>query len=467
MKSQRVRRQGKPGAAKNGDFSVGLDVVHPNAAGIDVGNEEHYVAVPPGSDPDGKPVRRFRSVTAESRAMVEWLKRCKITTVAMQSTGVYWLALYQLLERAGFMVFLVNASHTKNLPGRKTDVQECQWILKLHTFGMLSNSFLPSEEIRAMRTIWRQRNSHIGQASQCLQRMQKALVSMNLRFHNIAADISGVTAMRMIRAILGGERNAAKLAKMREPGIKASEEEIIESLDGCWQPDLIFCLGQQVSLYDTFQGQIRQCDEWLAKHMGTIPDKEAAETLQKSKPNKRAKGNAPSVATLDLRTELHRITGVDLTSIDGINVLTAQTIVAECGTDLAASWASENHFVAWLRLCPRPEQSGKNVNHRRGSRTSNPVTVALRQAATTLIRSKSYLGAKYRKIQARIGKKSAVKAMAAGLARLAYRLMTKGHAYVDKGAAYFEEKHAASKLVYLRKKAAELGMELIDSREVA
>ncbi len=466
MKSRPQKSRRRVREIHHNDFRGKLEVVHPHAAGIDVGNDEHFVAVPPGSDPEGRMVRSFRSVTAECHRMVEWLRVCKIDTVAMQSTGVYWFALYRILQQAGFQVFLVNASHTKNLPGRKTDVQECQWIMQLHAYGMLSNSFIPEEHIRTLRTIWRQRSSHVAQASHSLQRMQKALVTMNLRFHNIAKDIASVTALRMIRAIVAGERDVHKLAQLREPGIQATQQEIVESLEGTWQADQIFCLRQHLSLFDTYHDKIQECDVLLAQYLGTLPDQPGAEPLSPLRRNKRPKGNAPPVAVLDIRTELHRITGVDLTSIDGINVLVAQTIISECGTDLSA-WPSEGQFVAWLRLCPRPDQSGRTVKRRATGRTRSPVTVALRQAATALVRSKTYLGAKYRRLQAKLGKKGGVTAMAGQLARLVYRLMQHGHAYVDKGAAYYEAKLAASKLAYLRKQAAHLGLHLIENTEAA
>jgi hypothetical protein len=306
-KSRGERKQQYPAKLKPQDWTLGLSVVHPKAAGIDVGNEYHYVAVPPSLDPE--PVRVFGCFTADLIALADWLKQCGIETVAMQSTGVYWMALYDILEERGMAVFLVNARDTKNMPGRKSDVQQCQWLLKLHVYGLLKNSFRPEEEIRVMRTIWRQRQQQIADASRCTQRMQKALTQMNLQLANVISDISGLTGQSIIGAILKGERDRQKLAQLRDPPVKASEEVIAKSLEGSWREDLLFVLKQEFESYQSFEKKIEECDEKLYEHLQRMEAKADPKTLPACKRNKRPHGNVPE--KFDLREELYRITGVD------------------------------------------------------------------------------------------------------------------------------------------------------------
>jgi len=292
------RRRKKKAGNEQQDWSVNLDVVHPNAAGIDIGNESHYVAVPP--DRDAEPVRQFACFTEALQQMAAWLKSCGIDTVAMQSTGVYWLPVYEILTEEGLQVFLVNARHTKNLPGRKTDVQECQWLLQLHTFGLLNNSFRPPEEICVLRAYWRQRAEHVASASTCIQRMQKVLTEMNVQLANVISDISGLTGLAIIQAILAGERDRYKLADLANFRIQASREEIARSLEGNWRKELLFILQQELNLYQTYQQQIAECDTALAAHLQTLEDKvEAGSQPPAAKANKRAGGNAPT--SFDLR----------------------------------------------------------------------------------------------------------------------------------------------------------------------
>src|SRR3981081_2490687 len=248
----------------------GLEVVHPHAAGIDVGNSAHYVAVRP--DRDLQPVRRFECFTADLHRLANWLQNCGVKSVALQSTGVYWIPLYDILEEHGFEVYLVNARHTKNLPGRKSDVQESQWLLKLHTYGLLNNSFQPPAEIRVLRTYWRQRAEHVSGAATCIQRMQKALTQMNLQLANVISDLSGLTGQAIVRAIIAGERNPQKLAELSHPRIEPSREEIAKSLEGNWRPELVFVLRQEVEMYDTYQRRIAECDQQLQKHLASFGD---------------------------------------------------------------------------------------------------------------------------------------------------------------------------------------------------
>jgi transposase len=445
----------------------GLEVVHRDAAGIDIGNESHFVAVPTGRDEQA--VQEFGSWTGDLQRMAAWLKGCGIRTVAMQSTGVYWIAVQEVLEQAGIEVYLVNARGTKNLPGRKSDVQECQWLMKLHTYGLLRNSFRPPEEIRAVRTIWRQRGRLVQDAGRTIQQMQKALTTMNIQLANTISDVDGVTGLAIIRAILQGERDPRKLAQLRDRRVRASEEEVAQSLQGNWREDVLFELKQVVEGYDFYRKQIAECDEQLQKYLAELPDgkgstvsKVASEGVSpgsKKKRRKRKSGrkNDPS---FNLEGELKRIFGVDLTSIDGINILTSQVILSELGPDLSA-FPSEDDFSSWLELVPRRNITGRKVIKQKSRESKNRVADALRMAAESLSDSDSYLGARYRKYRGRMEGKKTVKTMAHYLACLVYRLLTKGQEYVDRGAAYFEKKRTEREMVSLKRKAAELGMQLV------
>jgi transposase len=423
----------------------GLEVVHPHAAGIDVGNSAHYVAVRP--DRDSQPVRRFECFTADLHRLADWLQSCAVKTVALQSTGVYWIPLYDILEERGFEVYLVNARHTKNLPGRKSDVQESQWLLKLHTYGLLNNSFQPTSEIRVLRTYWRQRAEHARGIGTCILRMQKALTQMNLQLANVISDLSGVTGQKIVRAIVAGERDPRKLAELSDPRIHASKEDIAKSLEGNWRQDLLFVLHQEVKMYDIYQQRIAECDQQLEKHLAHFADTvlpQATEEAQKkkAKPNK----NTPQ---FHLSGELQRITGVDLTRIDGIDVMVAQTLVSEVGLDMSR-WKTEAHFASWLGLCPDNRISGDKVLSRGTRHVVNRAATSLRIAATTLLRSQTYLGAP-----------KAITAMAHRLARLVYRMLKYGQEYVDKGAEYYEQRNHQQQIEFLRKKAAKLGLQVI------
>jgi transposase len=449
------RKQRREMTRKMQSEDLSLEVIHPDAAGIDIGNESHYVAVPPGRD--SQSVRRFGCTTAELKAMAAWLKQCRIRTIAMQSTGVYWVAVFDILEQAGFEVYLVNARETKNLPGRKSDVQESQWLMKLHTYGLLRNSFRPPQEIRVMRTYWRQRNDLVQSAGRHILRIQKALTQMNLQLANVLSDLSGTTGQAIIKAVLGGERDPHKLAEFRDPRVKASKEQIARSLEGNWQPDLLFVLKQEQDGYEFCQKQIAECDRQLQEYLqqredrsqgAPLPEEKRRERLRKKK-----KGNAPQ---FDLREGLFRMTATDLTCIDGIDVMTAMTIISEGGYDMS-KWKTENHFVSWLRLCPDNRISGNKVIGKGRLPTNNPVSIALKMAASTLRQSKTYLGAQFRRLRTSLGAPIAIKAMAAKLARLIYRMLRYGMKYVDQGAAFYELRHRDLQIKQLKSKAAKLG----------
>jgi transposase len=453
----RNRKERKEWARRLQSEDPGLDVVHPQAAGIDVGNSSHYAAVRP--ERDEEPVRRFDCFTADLHRLADWLKGYGVKTVAMQSTGVYWIPLYEILEERGFEVYLVNARHTKNLPGRKSDVQESQWLLKLHTYGLLSNSFHPPAEIRVLRTYWRQRAEHVAGAATCILRMQKTLTQMNVQLANVISDISGLTGQTIIRTIVAGERDPLKLAALSDPRIQASQEEIAKSLQGNWRPELLFLLQQEVEMYDTYQKRIMECDQQLQLQLASFTNTHSVQTSKdKPKAKKPAAKNAPR---FDLSSELQRVTGVDLTRIDGIDVMVAQTLVSEVGLDMSR-WKTESHFASWLGLSPDNRISGDKVLARGTRRVVNRAATALRQAANTLMRSRSYLGAQYRRLRTKLGAPKAITAMAHRLARLVYRMLKYGQAYVDKGTEYYEERFRQQQIQLLRKKAAKLGLQVAE-----
>lgn len=445
----------------------GLAVVHPDAAGIDIGNASHFVAIPPERDP--VPIREFGSWTAAVQELASWLKARDIRTVALQSTGVYWIAVLEVLEQAGLEVYLVNARGTKSLPGRKSDVQECEWLRKLHTYGLLRNSFRPPAEIRAVRTLWRQRDRWVQEAGRAVQHMQKALTTMNVQLANTISDLSGVSGLAILRAIVAGVRDPWALAKLRDPRIAASEDEIAHSLQGHWREEVLFELRQALEAYDFYQQQMAACDRELAKYTAAVASRElpvkpevpdGAAALPAANPPRRAKSRSKHRPGFDLAGELQRTVGVDLTRIDGIDVLTAQVIFSEIGPDFGA-FPDEAHFASWLTLAPRHDISGGKVLRRIPAAGRNRVANALRMAAQSLSRSNSYLGARYRRLRARLDGPVAVKAMARYLACLVYRLVTKGQAYVDRGAAHYETVRREKERRALERRASNLGLKLV------
>src|SRR5215467_8992849 len=453
------RKQRRELTRKMQSEDLSLEVVHPDAAGIDIGNESHYVAVPPTRD--NQAVRRFGCTTVELKAMADWLKQCRIRTVAMQSTGVYWIAVYDILEAAGLEVYLVNARDTKNLPGRKSDVQESQWLMKLHTYGLLHNSFRPSQEIRTMRTYWRQRNDLVQAAGRYIQRIQKMLTQMNVQLANVLSDVSGVTGQAIIKAILAGERNPHQLAELRDRRVRASKAEIASYLEGHWQEDLLFVLKQEQQGYEFCQQQIAECDRQLQQYLQQREDRSQGTSLpeetRKGRLQKKKKGKSQDAPT----TELFRISGTDLTRIDGLDVLTATTILSEAGWDMS-KWEDEDHFVSWLRLCPDNRISGDKIIGKGRLPTNNRASTALKMAASTLRASNSYLGAQFRRLRTKLGAPIAIKAMAAKLARLVYRMLRYGMQFVDRGAEFYETQHRKLQIDHLKWKAAKLGFRVVE-----
>lgn len=442
----------------------GLAIVNANAGGIDVGNESHFVAVPP--DRDENPVREFGCWTEALHEMADWLKSCRIETVAVQATGVYWIALYDMLEQHGIRVVLVNAQHTKNVPGRKTDVQECQWLMKLHTHGLLRDSFRLQQDMEYVRTIWRLRDRHVKDAGRAIQHMQKALTKMNVQLANVISDIGGLSGQAIISAILHGERDPFRLADLVDYRVKATREEVARSLEGNWRSDVLFELQQAVDSHHFAHRQMRECDEKLALYLASLPARtleipaplQPESMVQKRKKARKPRDNEPH---MDLKAELTRICGVDLTSIDGINIMTALTVVSEVGTDVSR-FRNENHFTSWMGLAPSRDISGGKIVGSGKKKVKNRVAIVLRTAATSLLQSDTYLGARYRHLRRQLPTfKAAVKAMARYLAVLIYRLLTHGPAWVDRGAAQFERKRLEREMANLQARAKARGFVLV------
>ena len=416
-----------------------LQHINQHAAGIDIGSRSHFVAVPEGTDE--QPVREFSTFTGDLERLAEWLIACGVTTVAMESTGVYWIPVFEILEGHGLEVKLVNARHVKNVPGRKSDVLDCQWLQQLHTYGLLRGAFRPVEQVCTLRAYVRQRATLVRSAASYIQRMQKALAQMNLQVHNVVTDITGVTGMRIIKAILGGERNPNILAAMRDQRCKNSEATIARSLKGSYRPEHLFSLRQAVELYEFHQAKIADCDHQILEQLKSF---DAQDILPPA----------------NVGEALQRMSGVDLTSIDGINTNTALKILAEIGTDMSR-WKTAKHFASWLGLSPGTKVSGGKVLSSATKPVANKAAAALRMAAFTLFNSKSALGAYLRRQRARLGSPKAITATAHKLARLVYAMLKHGTAYVDAGQAYYEERYRSRVVQNLKRKAQELGFELV------
>jgi transposase len=459
MKSKKQAKQKNRPRNKQVDWKA-LDIVHPDAAGIDIGGSEHWVAIIP--DRDEHPIRCFDCFTADLQELADWLIAKGVRSVALQSTGVYWIPVFEVLQQRGLEVYLVNARHTKNLPGRKSDIEECQWLLKLHTFGLLNNSFQPTDEIRITRTLWRQRGGLAEQARSTIQRIQKVLTEMNVQLSNVLSDVSGASGMAIIHGILKGERDARVLAALADGQVKASKEVIAKSLEGNWRQELLFVLAQEVELYGVYQDKIAECDRQLQTQLRTMAPKVDLESnpLGPRPKGKRAQGNAPK---FDLRTELYRLTGVDWTQVNGIDVTVAQSVIAETGVDLSP-FPSEGNFTSWMGLCPANDSSSGRVIRKSTPHVASRAATAFRQAASSLIRSQSYLGAQYRRLRTRLGAPKAITAMARKLACLFYRLLRYGQQYVDKGMQFYEEKYRDQQIKSVTRRAQQLGLQVIQPK---
>ncbi|HLE61570.1 MAG TPA: IS110 family transposase [Pyrinomonadaceae bacterium] len=432
-----------------------LQHINLNAAGIDVGSEQHLVAVP--EERDKVSVREFGTFTADLNALADWLQHCGITTVAMESTGVYWIPLFELLERRGFEVKLVDARHVKNVSGRKTDILDCQWIQQLHTYGLLTGAFRPPDEVCVLRSYLRQREMLTQTSSMHIQHMQKALQQMNVLLHNVVSDITGVTGMKIIKAILAGERDPRVLARHRDERCQHTRATIAKSLVGNYREEHLFALRQAVDLYETYQAKIADCEEAIVKHLGKQPDITDDSPPTTDKP---VKARERIRSGVDVRELLFKKSGVDLFAIPGLAADTLLTLASEVGFDMAP-WKTEKHFTSWLGLCPGTRTSGGKVLDRKAKRNPNRATQAFRMAAATQARSKTALGAFYRRIKSRTGGKQAVTATAHKIARIYYALLTQGSSYVELGQQAYEQKYKERRIAHLVTQAKSLGFQLL------
>jgi transposase len=434
-----------------------LTSLNPNAAGVDIGATEIYIAVPGDRDP--QPVRHFSTFTEDLHAAAAWLKACNIESVAMESTGVYWIPLFQILEARGFTVFLVNAHHVKNVPGRKSDVSDCQWLQYLHSVGLLRGSFRPEQAVCTVRSILRHRDSLVQMASSHVQHMQKALDQMNLQLHHVISDITGLTGITILEAILAGERNPHQLAKLRDRRVKATEETIAKSLVGDYRREHLFTLRQSLEAFRHYQQLIGACDTEIEQYLEAFESKldPPPGSTSPSKDGSKPKASEPR---FDLQTHFHRIFGVDLTQVPGINVLTAQTLLAEIGPDFSR-FATGPALTSWLGLCPDNRVSGGKVLSVKTRKVKNRAATALRMAAQSLHRSQSFLGHFYRRMRAKLGAPKAITATAHKLARIIYHMVTTRHAYDETICAHNEVQNRQRLEARLRKQARELGLQVV------
>jgi len=435
-----------------------LKQINFNAAGLDIGDDEIYTAVPEGRDKVS--VRVFETFTVNLYALADWLEACGVDTVAMESTGVYWIPIYEILESRGFEVYLVNARHIKNVTGRKTDILDCQWIQQLHTYGLLQASFRPPEEIRALRSLVRHRDSLITSCSREIQHMQKALQQMNVKLTNVISDITGVTGMLIMRDIVAGQQDPETLARHRDPRCRKSEEEIAKSLQGHYKLEHVFALKQALEAYDFYQQQISECDSEIEKLYAAFESQvdvvEKPLMSRKSKRNK-TQGNEPA---FNLRLYLYQWAGVDLTQIDGLDALTIQKVLTETGVDMSP-WPTVKHFTSWLSLCPHNDKTGGKIIKSHTKKTQNRAAAALRMAAQSLARSKSALGSYYRRMRAKLGGPQAITATAHKLARIIYAMLKNQTEYIDPGMEYYEEQARQRAIKNLKRKAMHLGFDIV------
>ena len=448
-----LRRANNPGGRiVEAHVNEGLERVNEHAAGIDVGSDRHYVAVPSGSDEH--PVREFGVFTRDLNAIADWLKKCGVTSVAMESTGVYWVPLYEVLEERGLSVKLVDARKVKNVSGRKSDVSDCQWIQQLESYGLLAAAYRPSEEVVILRGYVRQREMLVRLAVTHIQHMQKALQQMNLRLDTVVADVTGQTGMRIIKAILDGERDTRVLGEMRDPRCKATADQIAASLEGTFRREHMFELRQAFELFEVYQEKIAACEAEMKNYLT-----EMTEGYDDDPPPKGDRRKHESMS-FSVRDYAWKLTGVDLFKINGLGSETILRILSEVGVDLSA-FPTEKHFASWLCLSPNRRISGKQVLSSRTKASSNRAAAAFRQAAVSVQRSDSELGAYFRRMRARKGPASAVTATAHKIARIYYSLLTRGGEYEEHGAKVYDQKQQERIVASLRTRARALGYELV------
>lgn len=452
----------KPAKTKKSLLEQQLEMINPNAAGIDVASEEMWVCVPPDRVTEKESnVRKFGAFTCDLYAIADWLKICGVTSVAMESTGIYWIPLYQILEERGFEVCLVNARQMKNVSGRpKTDRLDCRWIQRLHSYGLLMPSFRPSDEICQLRSLLRHREALIRGAARHIQHMQKALHQMNLLLDKVISDITGVTGTAIIEHILAGERNPVTLAKLRDCRIRATEDDIVKALQGDYREEHLFVLRQAYEAYQFARTQMATCDQaveaWLRKTEKAI-DLRKHPLPPATRPRRKPQDNEP---TYDARSYVYEIYGVDLTQIPGFQASTIQVLLSEVGRDMR-KWPTDKHFTSWLGLCPNLKRSGGKDLSTQTRKVQGRAARALRIAARTLRNSKSSLGAFYRRMKGRIGPAKALTATARKLAVIFYNMVKFGKPYNGMSEEQYLKQQEQRQLARLKKQAKRLGFDLI------
>jgi transposase len=425
---------------------------------LDIGAREIWACVPADHAPE--PVRVFGTFTPDLEALADWLATCGITSVAMESTGVYWIPLFELLEARGFEAYLVNARHLKNVPGRKSDVKDCQWVQRLHSYGLLSASFRPDAEMVVLRAYLRQRAMLIEHRAAHIQHMQKALQQMNLQLTQVLSDLTGVTGLAILRAIVAGERDPQRLARLRHGRCQHTEAEIRQALTGSYRAEHLFALQQALALYEAYTTQLHECDRQIEQQYAALPprfdpDDPSAPLGPDPKVNTHSK-NAPA---FDVRRQLYQLVGVDLTRVPGLHVSSVQQLLAEIGTDMH-KWPTDKHFCSWLGLAPHHDITGGKVIRRRTLKTTNRAAQVLRLAAQSVGRGPSALGIYYRQMKARGGPERAITATAHKLARIIYHLLKTRHPYQPLTPEAYSAQQRQRHIEALTRKAAKLGFAL-------
>ncbi len=432
-----------------------LPTVHGCAAGVDIGSQFHVVAVS-GVLSDA-PVQTFSSFTGDLHRLADWLEGLEITTVAMESTGIYWIPLFEILEARGLEVLLVNARHVKQVPGGKTDVNDAQWLQQLHQYGLLRGSFRLARQVAALRAYLRHRERLLAYAAAHIQHMQKALMQMNIQLHHVLSDITGATGMAILRSIISGIHDPAMLATLRDQRCKATVETVEAALTGHYQAEHLFALSQSLELYDFYKAKIAQCDQAIEAALARLDP--VGSTSPGALPKARRRSRQSNEPAFDVRNALFALLGTDLTQMEGFAPYSILRLIGECGTDMSR-FPTARHFASWLTLSPGNKVSGGKVLSTRTRRSSNRAATVFRLAAVNVGRTQTAMGAFYRRLSARVGKAKAVTATARKLAVLFYNALRYGMDYKDPGVAYYEEQHRQRVLKGLRRRAHELGYQL-------
>jgi len=459
-KSTTKRSPAKKGTAPKHKKQAGNLDVYRHAASVDVGSTAHYAAIDPRDSEE--PVRVFGCLTPDLHTMARWMTAHKVTTVVLESTGVYWVPVAQVLESHGLEVCLVDARQARNLPGRKTDYKDCQWLQELHRYGLLSKVFLPDATMQPLRDYWRLRADFLRQGAREIHHMHKALELMNLQLHKVLTDVTGTSGQRIIQAILDGERDPQKLVTLCAPNVKNSPETFIKALTGEYREQHLFALAKAFETHHYFQRKAVECDERIQQYMATLePKADPKEVREKIAAHPASRKRRKNLPTFDLRANLIELTGVDLTRIPGIDAVTAFTVITEQGTDMS-HFSTEKHFASHLGLCPNHRITGGRVYNRATRRVCSRAATSLRLAAQSLYRSGSALGAYYRRMRAKLGAPKAITAAAHKLAKLIYRMLKYGEEYCDIGQQAYEERQKEQTLKKLKKQVSRMGYIIVD-----